>query len=85
VLDVGGLISSVLQLITMLIIVWCLLSWFPNIRWYEQPFKTLDRLVQPIVMPFRRLIPPISGIDLSPMIAILVLQFVGGLARQFLP
>ncbi len=84
-LDVGGLISSVLQLITMLIIVWCLLSWFPNIRWYEQPFKTLDRLVQPIVMPFRRLIPPISGIDLSPMIAILVLQFVGGLARQFLP
>jgi YggT family protein len=69
----------------MLVIVWCLLSWFPNIRWYEQPFKGLDQVVQPIVGPFRRLIPPISGIDLSPMIAILVIQFVGSVARQVFP
>ena len=84
-LDIGGLIASAFQLITGLIVVWCLLSWFPNIRWHDQPFKTLDQVVQPIVSPFRRLIPPISGIDLSPMIAILVLQACAGLLRQLLP
>lgn len=84
-LDIGGLIFSLTQLISMLVIVWCLLSWFPNIRWYEQPFKTLDRVVQPIVGPFRRLIPPISGIDLSPMIAILAIQFIGSIAKQVFP
>ncbi len=60
----------------MLVLVWCLLSWFPNIRWYDQPFKTLDQIVQPIIAPFRKLIPPIGNIDLSPMIALFALQLV---------
>jgi len=76
------LIASVFQLITMLVLVWCLLSWFPNIRWYEQPFKTLDQIVQPIMAPFRRIIPPFSGIDFSPMLAILVLQLIGNLLQS---
>lgn len=70
------LISSIIEGYTFVIILWCLLSWFPNIRWHDQPFKTLDMLVAPVIAPFRRLIPPIGGIDLSPMIAILVLQFL---------
>jgi YggT family protein len=63
----------------MLMVIWCLLSWFPNIRWYEQPWRTLDQIITPIITPFRRFIPPIGGIDLSPMIAILTLQFLGRL------
>jgi YggT family protein len=85
VIDVGLLVASVFQLMSMLIIVWCLLSWFPNIRWYEQPFKSLDQIVQPIVAPFRKLIPPISGLDLSPMIAMLVLQMAGNLVQKLIP
>jgi YggT family protein len=70
------IVANIIQGYTFVIILWCLLSWFPNIRWYEQPFKTLDMLVTPVIGPFRKLIPPLGGIDLSPMIAILVLQFV---------
>ena len=84
-MDIGNVLASFIQLISILVVIWCLLSWFPNIRWYEQPFKSLDQIVQPIVGPFRRLIPPIGGLDLSPMIAIIVLQFLGSLVRQFLP
>ncbi len=83
-IDIGLVVSSVFQMLTMLIVIWCLLSWFPNIRWYEQPFRTLDQIVQPIVGPFRKLIPPISGIDLSPMIALLVLQIAGGFISRAL-
>jgi YggT family protein len=85
VLDIGGIIAGTIQLVSMLIIVWCLLSWFPNINWYEQPFKTLDQLVRPVVMPFRRIIPPVSGLDLSPMLAIFILQMLGTLARHLIP
>jgi len=46
----------------------------PNIRWYEQPWKTLDQIVQPIIAPFRKIIPPIGNIDISAMVAILALQ-----------
>jgi YggT family protein len=77
------IIANVIQAYTMVIILWCLLSWFPNIRWYEQPFKTLDMLVRPVIEPFRRLIPAMGGIDISPMIAIFILQFLAQQARSF--
>ena len=80
----GQIILHAIEGYTFVIILWCLLSWFPNIRWHEQPFKTLDMLVTPFIGPFRRVIPPMGGIDLSPMIAILVLQFIAQAARNFL-
>jgi YggT family protein len=82
--DIGHLIADIIQLFSFIVLLWCLLSWFPNIRWYDQPWKTLDRIVQPIVAPFRKILPPINGIDLSPMIAMAVLQFVGSMFRRLL-
>ena len=76
------LVSSVINLLQLLVLVWCLLSWFPNIRWYDQPFKTLDMIVQPIVGPFRKIIPAIGNIDISPMVAMLVLQAVSYAIRS---
>jgi len=70
-------VYGLLWLVNTLVVVWCLLSWFPNIRWYEQPFKTLDQLVHPIIAPFRKIIPPIGNIDISPIVAIMALQLVG--------
>lgn len=84
-MSIGLIVSTLIQGVTFVVILWCLLSWFPNIRWYEQPFKTLDQIVQPIVAPFRRLIPAMGGIDISPMITILILQFLGQAARTYLP
>ncbi|CAN5429202.1 hypothetical protein BH10CYA1_BH10CYA1_59680 [soil metagenome] len=82
--SIAQIVIGFLQLVNLLVIVWCLLSWFPNIRWYDQPFKTLDQCVQPIIAPFRKLIPPIGNIDLSPMIALFVLQGVQMLVGQLL-
>jgi YggT family protein len=76
------ILSSAIEAYTFVIILWCLLSWFPNIRWYEQPFKTLDMMVTPLIRPFRKILPPMGGIDLSPMVAILALQFLASLARK---
>ena len=74
-----SIIANITEVLTMLIIIRCLLSWFPNIRWYEQPFKLLDQIVEPMILPFRRLIPPLGGFDLSPIAALLVLQLIRSL------
>ncbi|MFA7296785.1 MAG: YggT family protein [Dehalococcoidia bacterium] len=52
-----------------------LISWFPIDR---EGFvvQALDMLTEPILMPLRRVIPLIGMVDLTPMIAILVLSFV---------
>ena len=74
--SVAQILNGLFGLVNLLIIVWCLLTWFPNIRWYDQPWKTLDRIVQPILAPFKKLIPPIGNIDISAMVALFVISTV---------
>ena len=57
-----------------MILVYILMSWIPNAR---DSFigELLGKLVEPYLAPFRRFIPPIMGmIDISPIVALLVLQ-----------
>jgi len=65
-------ISNLFQLIQLLLLVRILLTWFPNINWWNQPFKFLRDVTDPILEPFRRLIPPIGGLDLSPLILLMI-------------
>lgn len=44
----------------------------------------LDRLVQPMLTPFRRIIPPIGGLDLSPIALLLTIQLVETLVLRLL-
>jgi|KBSSwiStaDraftv2_1062776.scaffolds.fasta_scaffold201864_2 YggT family protein len=46
------------------IFVYCLLSFFPSLR-YDDNYRLLDRFVAPVVRPFRRIAPPLGGLDFS--------------------
>jgi YggT family protein len=67
----------------MLLVVRILLSWFPNISWYDQPWRFLNDATEPAMAPFRRLIPPIGGLDLSPIILFFVLDLITRLLAGF--
>lgn len=60
-----------------------MLSWFPNAR--ESAIgQFLARICEPYLDPFRKIIPPIGMIDISPIVAILVLRFAtSGLAQLY--
>lgn len=68
-----------IQIYTLLLFVRILLSWFPNIDWYNQPFSTLSQLTDPYLNVFRSIIPPIGGIDISPILAFFALQLASSL------
>ncbi|MEG4024920.1 MULTISPECIES: YggT family protein [unclassified Microcoleus] len=68
-------LATFLQIYLVLMIFRVLLSWFPNINWYDPPFSILSQLTDPYLNLFRSIIPPLGGIDFSPMIAFFVLQF----------
>lgn len=81
------LMQSLYLFFTILIwimIVRILLSWFPNINWYNQPFKALKDITDPILEPFRKIIPPISGIDFSPIAAFLALEIIREITMRLL-
>ena len=44
-----------------------LLSWFPNINWFKEPFHSLRKFTDIFFEPFRKIIPPVGMIDFSPI------------------
>jgi YggT family protein len=70
-----------LDLYKLLMFVRIILSWFPGINWSRQPFKLLDDATEPVMAIFRRLIPPIGMIDLSPIVVFFVIGLLQSLLR----
>lgn len=69
-------VATFISIYTLLIFIRILLSWFPNINWFDPPFSILSQLTDPYLNIFRNIIPPLGGLDFSPILAILLLQFV---------
>jgi len=78
------IIDGVVSLISMSLFLWCLLSWFPNINWQEQPFVTLNRIIRPVLAPIQKVVPPLGGMDLSPIVLMVLLNVVANFAHMLL-
>ena len=83
-----GLLASVVQLYTFLIIVRLLLTWIPTIvDPYHPIVQLLGQITEPVLEPARRLIPPIGMIDISPIVVFIALNFISrmldDLSRSF--
>lgn len=57
-----------------MLIAYILMSWVPQMR-DTSIGQLLERLVEPFLAPFRRIIPPLGFIDLSPIVAFFALMF----------
>ena len=62
----------------ILVVVWCILSWIPFSPdgLLGDVATVIDRIVHPSVGVFQRFIPPVGGLDFSPVIALVVLSFI---------
>lgn len=56
------------------LIVYILMSWFPNAR-ETSIGQFLARICEPYLEPFRKIIPPIGMLDISPIVALIALNF----------
>lgn len=72
-------LSNFLQIYSLLLIIRILLTWFPTVDWMNQLAGFLSPITDPYLDIFRSFIPPIGGMDFSPMLAILVIQILSGL------
>lgn len=78
---IAQLIATLVDFYEMLIIVYILLSWFP-IRegsLVHDIGMVLQSLCEPYLGFFRRFIPPMGGVDFSPIIAVIALNLVSRL------
>ena len=75
VLAAFGLVRMAISGLTGLVIIYAILSW---VQTQSLAADFLERLVLPVLIPIRRVVPLVGGIDLSPLVLLLILQ-VGGI------
>ena len=82
----GYFIYSLANAYSMVIFIYVLMSWIPMKRGIVADIDSvLARLCDPYLNLFRRFIPPIGGmVDISPIVALLVLQFAARLILSIL-
>lgn len=71
-----------IRLFVFAIIIRIVLSWLGG-GGYNPAIQFVDALTEPVLRPFRRMIPPIGGIDISPVFAIIMLSALGILVGGF--
>ncbi len=75
-------IDLLLQAMTWLILIRVLITWIPNLDPFNPIVRLLRQATDPILEPARRMIPPIGGMDISPIVVILILQGLQMLLRR---
>lgn len=75
------IIDGILGLIEVAILVWAIMSWLvvfnvmndrhPIVRQLE---RFLDAVTRPVLWPIRRVVPTLGSVDISPLIALLIIE-----------
>lgn len=62
------ILSPLLGLAILLFIFRIILTWYPQIDLNRFPFNLVALPTEPFLVPTRKLVPPIGGVDISPII-----------------
>ena len=68
------LLAKLISYYSFALIIYILMSWFPNAR-SSTIGQFFARICEPYLEPFRRIIPPLGMIDISPLVAISCFKF----------
>ncbi len=77
-----NLLSTLLQLYSLILLARVLLSWFPNVDRGNPLVRFLFEATEPILRPIRQALPKTTGIDFSPLIVLVGIQVLNGLLTR---
>lgn len=81
-MNLNCLISQLLSIYALILFVRIILSW--TTQFWSPPqaltpvIRVIYELTEPVMAFFRRFIPPIGGLDLSPIVIFIILRIVAG-------
>ncbi|HEX8992678.1 MAG TPA: YggT family protein [Anaerolineales bacterium] len=69
---IAQVIGQLANVLIILIFIWVIVSWI--LSPYHPLREALDRLVEPMLAPIRRVVPMVGMLDLSPMILMILIE-----------
>ncbi len=76
------IISGLQQILILLVILSVILSYFMDP--YHPIRRGLDRIVEPMLNPIRRVVPLVGMLDFSPLVLLILIQIIGSLLVRLL-
>ena len=74
-----ALLALLLQLYSYVLLARALMSWIPNIDPYHPAVQFLHSITEPVLEPIRKLVPPIGMVDISMLVAFLLIWMLTSL------
>ncbi len=85
-------ISMILNLVWWVFLIMIIMSWLISFnvintrnQFVAGLWRVVNAITDPILRPIRRIVPPVSGLDLSPIIVFLIIFFLQSFIAQDLP
>ena len=75
-MSVTSIVARVIDFYGLLILAYVILSWFRPRGFLYEVFHVIGTVVEPYIGVFRRFMPSTGAVDFSPLVAILVLQWL---------
>lgn len=69
-------LGPLLSLYTLLFLFRIILTWYPETDLKKFPFVIAALPTEPLLIPTRKLVPPIGGVDISPVIWVGIVSFL---------
>jgi YggT family protein len=70
------ILGSVLGLMILLFIFRIILTWYPQVNLNQLPYNIVAWPTEPFLVPLRQLVPPIGGVDITPIIWVGIFSLV---------
>ncbi|WP_036917632.1 MULTISPECIES: YggT family protein [unclassified Prochlorococcus] len=72
--NIFAVLSQTILIYSYILILRVLLTWFPNLDWSNPVLSNISAITDPYLNLFRGIIPAIGGLDISPILAFIVLN-----------
>jgi YggT family protein len=83
-MTISFLVTVIAQVLILVLIARVILSWLPRIGVLTPVATMVDGITEPILSPIRRRLPFFGGLDLSPLVALLLISVVEALVLALL-
>ncbi|MGH1396517.1 MAG: YggT family protein [Trichormus sp.] len=70
------ILGPILGLMTFLFIFRIILTWYPQVDLNRLPFNLIAWPTEPFLIPLRKIVPPIGGVDITPIIWVGILSLL---------
>ena len=85
-------ISMILTIVWWIFLIMIIMSWLINFnvintrnQFVASVWRVVNQITEPILRPIRRIVPPVGGLDLSPIIVFVIIFFLQSFLANDVP